>query len=146
MNYVSDLDNRNYYIYDLSNKIHRLDVKYSNDTDSIGVSVAIKCGFYNDPSEHPGLAHFIEHMLFLGSKKYPSHTLFSELLSKYNGTTNAFTINNYTVYYFSSNIQGFNIILDVFLHFFIDPLFSQEFIDKEINAIQSEHDKNIDSE
>lgn len=45
-----------------------------------------------------GLAHFLEHLLFKGTKKYPQG-LFSKTVSKFGGSENAFTASDYTGYY-----------------------------------------------
>ena len=34
-------------------------------------SMSVEVGSLQDPNERQGLAHFLEHMLFLGTKKYP---------------------------------------------------------------------------
>lgn len=53
-----------------------------------------------DPLYAPGLAHFLEHMLFMGSEKYPDISLFHGLIAKYQGGTNAYTSPDETNYYF----------------------------------------------
>ena len=45
-----------------------------------------------------GLAHFMEHLMFKGTKKYP-HSYFSNFISKIGGSENAFTSYDYTAYY-----------------------------------------------
>lgn len=53
-----------------------------------------------DPWELPGLAHFCEHMLFLGTDKYPSENEYSKYISSHGGMTNAFTASDHTNYFF----------------------------------------------
>ena len=48
----------------------------------------------------PGLAHFLEHMLFRGSLKYPEVELFVDLIKKNNGIFNAYTASEETNYFF----------------------------------------------
>ena len=50
-----------------------------------------------------GLAHFCEHMLFLGTKKYPEENHYSQFISQHGGTKNAATAEDYTYYYFDIN-------------------------------------------
>lgn len=38
------------------------------------VSLTVNCGCLNDPLDRQGIAHFLEHMIFMGSSKYPSET------------------------------------------------------------------------
>ena len=48
-------------------------------------------GSYNDPAHRQGMAHFLEHMIFLGSEKYPGENEFSEWVSSHGGYSNATT-------------------------------------------------------
>lgn len=54
----------------------------------------------SDPKELPGLAHFCEHMLFLGTEKYPLENEYSKYLSEHGGSSNASTSAEDTNYYF----------------------------------------------
>ncbi len=53
-----------------------------------------------DPWDLPGLAHFCEHMLFMGTDKYPSENEFQQFISDHGGMTNAFTTAEHTNYHF----------------------------------------------
>lgn len=53
-----------------------------------------------DPWNLPGLAHFCEHMLFLGTDKYPSENEYSKFISSHGGITNAYTATDHTNYHF----------------------------------------------
>lgn len=108
--------------------------------------VSVGAGSLNEPFENQGLAHFLEHMLFLGSKKFPKENHLDEFLNKNGGFNNAYTDNFETVYYISVNNEAFEEGMDILSRFFIDPLFSKGSVDREINAIDSEHMKNIQSD
>lgn len=54
----------------------------------------------SDPPHLPGLAHFCEHMLFLGTEKYPSENEYSKFLSEHGGGCNAYTSADHTNYFF----------------------------------------------
>lgn len=95
-------------------------------------------GSLNDPPEVQGLAHFCEHMLFLGTKKYPTTNHYQEFIASNGGDSNAATGEEYTYFYHSVAQEKLDESLDIFAQFFIDPLFNQEAMDKEINAIESE--------
>lgn len=47
-----------------------------------------------------GLAHYLEHMLFMGSSKYPDENEYDSFISASGGSTNAFTECEYTLYHF----------------------------------------------
>jgi len=90
-----------------------------------------------------GLAHFTEHMLFLGSKKYPNPTQFVDYISLNNGRFNGYTGFDQTAYYFKIHPDRFEKGLDIFSRFFIDPLFDSDYIKKEINSVNSEYERNV---
>ena len=83
----------------LKNKIKYILIEES-DINNSSVIVMVKAGSYHAPKGYDGLAHFLEHMLFLGSKKYPEENYFSDKLTKNGGFSNAFTDSQKTMYYF----------------------------------------------
>jgi insulysin len=119
---------------------------YDKDTDQTSVTVSVNIGSYKDPKEYQGLAHFLEHMLFMGSKKYSEEGYYSINVKKYGGNSNAWTDLFETVYYFSVFNDGVEHLMDIFSRFFIDPLFNENSVQREINAVNSEHEKNINDD
>ena len=112
-------------------------------------SVAALCmgvGSWSDPTEYPGMAHFVEHMLFLGSQTYPEENSYTEQVTKNGGMLNAFTTNDRTVYAFLVKHDAFRDTLHHFSHMFIDPLFDASSMRRELRAVDQEHDKNIENE
>ena len=110
------------------------------------VSLDVGAGSWNEPNEYPGLAHFCEHMLFIGSEKYPQIGYFDDLLASGGGYSNAYTEATNTNYYFEVTKGILLQALDSFAHFFIDPLFSEEAVSKEVNAVNSEYEIDVNSE
>jgi len=115
-------------------------------TDKTIVSVSVNIGSLANPKKYQGLAHFLEHMLFLGSKKYPKEDYYEKVVNQFGGSSNAYTDHFETVYYFAAFNDGIKVIMDVFSRFFIDPLFHEESVKREINAINNEHLKNINDD
>lgn len=113
------------------------------NTHQSGAALAVGVGSWNDPKERPGMAHFVEHLLFLGTKKYPEEEGYSRYLDDHGGTQNAFTLPDRTVYMFSINHTGFSEALDRFGQFFIHPLFNPSGVDRECKAIHQEYCKNV---
>ena len=109
-------------------------------------SLAVGVGSLDDPGNRPGLVHFLEHMLFLGTKKYPEVGGYSKYMSSHAGFSNAYTADDHTNYFFSVSHEGFEEGLDRFSQFFIAPLMSEEFTGKEINAVNQEHSKNLEND
>jgi len=114
--------------------------------ESSAAAVAVGAGSWNDPAEFPGMAHFCEHMLFMGTLKYPDENEFMARVSDQGGMTNAMTSSDRTVYMFSSHPDGFPSLLDRFAHFFIDPLFKPSNISRELHAVDQEFAKNIEND
>lgn len=129
----------------LQNGINYVVIKDSDATVA-NVGIGIKVGSMHDPIDNMGLAHFLEHMLFLGSKKYKEESYFDTMVKQYGGSSNAYTASFETVYHFDVLAEHLNEILDIFSRFFIDPLFDINSVSREINAINSEHMKNINNE
>lgn len=113
-------------------------------TDQSAASVTVDAGSWDDPLEFPGMAHFCEHMLFMGTKTYPDENDFFSLMANYGGTTNAMTTSSQTIYMFSSQENGFLPLLDRFAHFFIDPLFNPAQIAREMHAVDQEFSKSLE--
>jgi len=109
-------------------------------------SLSVKVGSWNDPKEYPGMAHFLEHMLFKGTKAYPDPSEYFRFIFDNAGSANAFTAPHKTVYTFSINNDVFSTMLDRFAHFFIDPTFDTSEINKELYVIDQEHAKNIEND
>ena len=59
-------------------------------------AMVVGVGTMYDPVECQGLAHFMEHLLFMGSEKYPEENAYDSYLSKHGGSDNAFTELEYT--------------------------------------------------
>lgn len=61
-------------------------------------SLWYKAGAADDPAHAHGLAHFLEHMMFKGTERFPNGT-FNEVISRIGGTQNAMTTDSHTAYY-----------------------------------------------
>ena len=79
-------------------------------------------GSLSNPPECQGLAHFCEHMLFMGSKKYPEENYFASFISRNGGYTNATTRDEATTYNFAVSAEKLKEALDIWaqvkIHFF----------------------------
>ncbi|MGD9157063.1 MAG: insulinase family protein [Desulfobacteraceae bacterium] len=113
------------------------------DFNNSAAALEVQAGSLMDPKNRQGLAHFLEHMLFLGNKKYPDVGEFSGYLDSHGGYSNAFTGEDRTNFHFEIQHDAFEGGLDRFSQFFISPLFSPEYSEREMNAVNSEHQKNL---
>jgi len=109
-------------------------------------SLVVEAGSLENPNDREGLAHFLEHMLFLGTEKYPDVDEYSTYLRTHGGMSNAYTAPDHTNYMLQVLPDGFEGAIDRFAQFFISPLFTEEYTAREVNAVNSEHQKNIMSD
>jgi len=79
----------------------------------------------------------------MGSAKYPVENVFSKFIEDHAGSTNAYTSNENTNYHFEIATDHFRPALDIFAQFFIAPTFSPSSVDREILAVDSENQKNL---
>eukprot|EP00931_Biecheleriopsis_adriatica_P097944 TRINITY_DN7182_c0_g1_i4.p1 TRINITY_DN7182_c0_g1~~TRINITY_DN7182_c0_g1_i4.p1 ORF type:complete len:1122 (-),score=344.81 TRINITY_DN7182_c0_g1_i4:23-3388(-) len=135
-------DKRSYYSTKFDSGLDVLLVQ-NPDAQKVSYAVAVEAGSMNDPKDFQGLAHFCEHMVFLGSKKYPGEDDFSNKLALHGGENNAYTSSEQTVYFAEVGKEGFEDTFDIFAQFFIEPTFAKSSVDKEIHAVDSEHKKNM---
>ncbi|MFL0796945.1 MAG: insulinase family protein [Cellvibrionaceae bacterium] len=112
-------------------------------SEKSAASLDVNVGAGNDPIEKPGLAHFLEHMLFLGTEKYPKAGEYQEFISAHGGNNNAFTSYDHTNYHFDVASEYFEPALDRFSQFFTAPLFNETFVNREKNAVHSEYKAKI---
>ena len=118
------------------------DPKYNVSAAALEVGV----GSLSDPREYQGLAHFLEHMLFLGTEKYPDVDSYMRFLESRGGYANAFTSGDHTNYHFSVHHDALEEALDRFSQFFVAPLFDMKYVEREMKAVHSEHQKNLQND
>ncbi|MCJ8339605.1 MAG: insulinase family protein [Pseudomonadales bacterium] len=135
-------DNRQYQSFTLANHLQVLVIS-DPQTDKAAVSLDIDIGSNSNPANRPGLAHFLEHMLFLGTEKYPVPSDYSEFIQSHGGSQNAFTSGENTNYYFDIKEDALDEALDRFSQFFIAPLFAQKYTDRERNAVNAEYQSKL---
>ncbi|TFY62947.1 hypothetical protein EVJ58_g3532 [Rhodofomes roseus] len=138
-------DDRDYRIIQLDNGLQAM-VVHDAKADKAAASLDVSVGHLYDPDDMPGLAHFCEHLLFMGTELYPRENEYSEYLAKNNGNSNAFTGTSNTNYYFSVATDALPGALARFAAFFHCPLFSPSCTSRELNAVDSEHKKNHQSD
>jgi insulysin len=136
-------DKRDAYTYSLPNKL-RVFIIHDADADTACVAMLVKIGYFQDTV--PGIAHFLEHMLFNGTEKYPDEKMFSSYISQNNGMQNAYTSHDHTCYFFTIAQEGLNQGLEMFGDFFVSPLLNKDCVDREKEAVDSEHKKNINDD
>ena len=77
-------DSRQYDHITLSNGLTALVIS-DRETKESSCSMNVRVGYFDDPVQLPGLAHFCEHMLFLGTEDYPLEGEYKRYLSQFSG-------------------------------------------------------------
>ncbi|EMR09884.2 hypothetical protein PNEG_01646 [Pneumocystis murina B123] len=126
-----------YRVIELPNKLHVLLISDPR-TQLSAASMDVGIGYYSDPDDIPGLAHFCEHILFMGSLKASTNINFFSYIKRHNGIYNASTRAEGTSYFFNIPSSYFELALDKFSSFFIAPLFSRSSVERAVHAVQSE--------
>ncbi|WP_244158282.1 insulinase family protein [Salinicola socius] len=138
-------DDRQYRAITLDNGLQALLVS-DPDADKAAAAMDVSVGSDNDPADMPGLAHFLEHMLFLGTEGYPDPDGYQRFISQNGGSHNAFTADQDTNFYFDVDPGAFPDALDRFSQFFISPQFNPDYVDRERHAVNSEYQARRDDD
>ncbi|MCL1143576.1 insulinase family protein [Shewanella gaetbuli] len=134
----SQNDHRRYKYIQLPNQLKVLLVE-DNQSNQAAASMAVRVGHFDDPVSRPGMAHFLEHMLFLGTEKYPDSGEYHAFINQHGGNNNAWTGTEQTNFFYTISPEVFDESLDRFSQFFIAPKFDLELVDRERHAIESEY-------
>ena len=135
-------DDRAYRHLTLDNGM-RVVLVSDQDTDKSAASLTVFRGSYHDPAGREGLVHFLEHMLFIGTEKYPEVDGYFTFIQSHGGGANAYTSSDHTNYFFDIQPEFFHEGLDRFAQFFISPNFDPAYVDREKNAVHSEYQLQI---
>ena len=134
---VSPNDNREYKTLKLANEIEVILVS-DPSAEKSAASLSVGVGLLHDPMSQQGMAHYLEHMLFLGTERYPDTKGYSDFMTKNGGAHNAYTWLEITNYMFKINNSAFDEGLDRFSDFFKAPKLYPEYTEKEKNAVNAE--------
>ncbi|MCC5855935.1 MAG: insulinase family protein [Idiomarina sp.] len=116
------------------------------EAEQAAAAIAVRAGHFQDPRGIAGLAHFLEHMLFLGSEAYPDAESYSDFISYSGGHHNAWTGTEHSNFYLELPIQFFDEGLGRFSSLFTAPLFAPDWIEKERQAVEAEYRMKVKDE
>ena len=111
--------------------------KLNKDIKSISVGIFIPAGSAVEGDKERGLAHFIEHMLFKGTKNRTYKDI-AEDIDKLGGVINAFTSKEYTCFYIKVLKDFINEGFDVLSDMLENPLIDEAELEKEKGVIIEE--------
>ena len=130
-------DDRAYKTLQLANGIEVMLVSDAS-VEKSAAALSVGVGLLHDPMTQQGMAHYLEHMLFLGTEKYPDPQGYAEFMTANGGQRNAYTWLDITNYMFKINNDAYPEALDRFSDFFKSPKLYPEYTDKEKNAVNAE--------
>ena len=107
-------------------------------TESVSIMFYIGTGSRHESSQESGISHFLEHILFKGSAKYPTARDISEAIEGVGGVLNASTDRELTTYWCKVPAKDFELALDVLSDFIRDPILEDAEIEKERQVILEE--------
>ncbi len=122
----------------------RLITSSQKNTQAVTVLVLVGTGSKYETKEINGVSHFLEHMMFKGTKKRPTPISIAETLDKVGGSYNAFTGEDYTGYYAKVAAQHFDLALDWVSDIFLNSTLPKKEIEKEKGVIVEEINMNYD--
>lgn len=137
-------DRRTFRYIKLENELEILLIS-DKETSSAAASLSINVGSFQE-EEVAGLAHFLEHMLFMGSVKYPNENDYNTCIKENGGSSNAYTSDDNTTFYFNCVPEGLFKVLDIFAQFFTCPLLKEDTIKREMCAVDSEYKNSLMNE
>jgi insulysin len=111
------------------------------DTKTSSCSVGVKAGYLQDTFE--GTAHFLEHLLFMGSSKFPEQNMYHSYIQMCGGIDNAYTGDNITCYFIELETEFLEKGIEMLSWFFREPKLDMKHINSELEIINSEHQKNL---
>ena len=134
---VSDTDSRQYRALKLDSGLEVLLVRDERAAKA-AAAVAVGVGSLDNPDSQLGLAHYLEHMLFLGSASYPGAEDYQAFISRNGGRTNASTGYTSTTYMMEVDPPAFAEALHRMADTLARPLLNPVYADKERNAVNAE--------
>ena len=107
-------------------------------SNSFTLMVMFRTGSRNETHNIWGISHFLEHMIFKGTKTYPSAYLLAKELDSLGAAYNAYTSKEHTGYYLKGSKKVFERALSIISEITTDPIILDEEVDKERGAIIEE--------
>lgn len=104
-----------------------------------------KAGAADEPEGESGIAHFLEHLMFKGTKEHPGGA-FSAMVSELGGQENAFTSQDYTAYYQRVAKENLATVMEFEADRMTNLVLTDEVVDPERNVVLEERRMRIDND
>lgn len=106
--------------------------------ESVTLTVWVKTGSRFEDKKVNGISHFLEHMVFKGSKKRPTARQISEAVDAFGGEFNAGTSKDWTNFYIKARAEHLETAFDVLSDMVLNPILKEEEIEREKGTIIEE--------
>jgi predicted Zn-dependent peptidase len=123
--------------YTLKNKANVVLVP-QNDTQSVTVLVMYPVGSRYEPEKLAGVSHYIEHLMFKGTKKRATTQILTREIDRLGAEYNAFTGKEYTGYYIKTDAAYSEITLDILSDMLNNSVFDPKEMEREKGPIVEE--------
>lgn len=120
-------------------------LKKDTSVPIVSVNIWVKVGSINETPKQAGLSHFIEHLVFKGTKNYPKNTQIMENVEKMGGFINACTSKEYTCFYIDIQKDGYIEAIKMLSDMVTNPLFPKEEITPERKVVIEEIQRHKDN-
>jgi len=104
---------------------------------SVALGVWVAVGGRHEPARICGVSHFIEHMLFKGTRRRSAKQI-SQEVEGIGGYLNAFTSEEHTCYFAKASADKLDLLLDVLMDIYLEPRFDAAELEKERGVIKEE--------
>ncbi len=109
------------------------------ESRSVAVNIAVATGSRLEDFEvNGGVSHFLEHLLFKGTKDYPTAEAISEAIDEVGGHNNAYTAEDMTNYFIKVPARHTELALDILAGMVTEPLFDKTELDRERGVVVEE--------
>lgn len=109
-------------------------------SNAVVIEIMVKVGSNDEMPDERGISHFLEHMLFEGTKRRPTNRELTNEIEKIGGELNAYTSNERTCFYIKVLKKHFPIAVEILADIFQNSLFREKDISKEKNIVLKEID------
>ncbi|MDR3048624.1 MAG: insulinase family protein [Elusimicrobiota bacterium] len=117
---------------------------HNDNSEVVSVKVFTRVGAIDEKPSQAGLSHFIEHLMFKGSKNFIGDS-FSRNVENMGGYINAETSKDYTAYYVNIHKDGAKKIIKMLADTVSNPLFNAPDIDRERKVVIEEIQRHLDN-
>jgi predicted Zn-dependent peptidase len=113
-------------------------------TRALTVLVAFDAGARNERLQENGMAHFLEHLVFKGGKKYPTYKDVNQTAERLGGVLNAYTSHDLVAFHITVRAESAAEGIDLLSDFVARPRLDSEELDRERGVVIQEINRAYD--